>query len=83
LLMDMVSDLEKNGYAGSYISSNMKALKSWLAHNDIEVKTKIKIQGAEDTPSLREERTPTQDELRRIFLAADPQQRLPSFRGIS
>ncbi|HVB12366.1 MAG TPA: hypothetical protein VNE86_04475, partial [Nitrososphaerales archaeon] len=76
LLLDTVSELAGQKKAGSYISSNIKALKSWLAFNDIEVKTKIKIEGAEDTPTLRNERTPTQDQLRKILLAADTQQRV-------
>jgi hypothetical protein len=75
LLLDMVSEFSKEGKAGSYISSNLKALKSWLVHNRIKITTKIKIEGAEDTPSLKDERTPNQDELRKILLAADPQQR--------
>ena len=50
LLLDYVSDLEKAGRAGSYIESALKAVKSWLAHNDLEVKRKIKIRGVRDTP---------------------------------
>ncbi|MEM2293952.1 MAG: hypothetical protein QXX41_11825, partial [Nitrososphaerota archaeon] len=60
MLLDYVSFLEGNGCAGSYIESALKAVKSWLAHNGIEVKRKIKIRGARDTPSLRDERVPTQ-----------------------
>lgn len=39
-------------------------------HNHRELKGKIKIKGARDTPTLREERTPTNEELRNIFLSA-------------
>ncbi|MEM2615021.1 MAG: site-specific integrase [Nitrososphaerota archaeon] len=76
MLLDYVSFLEGNGCAGSYIESALKAVKSWLAHNGIEVKRKIKIRGARDTPSLRDERVPTQQELRRIFLSADKKARV-------
>lgn len=76
MLLDYVSHLENNGCAGSYIESALKAVKSWLAHNGIEVKRKIKIRGADDTPSLRDERVPTQDELRRILLSADKKARV-------
>ena len=75
LLLDYVSDLEESGRAGSYIESALKAVKSWLAHNDLEVKRKIKIRGARDTPTLRDERTPTPEELRRIFLSGDKKAR--------
>jgi len=71
LLMDYVSHAEKEGCAGSYIESTVKALKSWIAHNDKEIRGKIKIKGARDTPTLAEERVPTQEELKRILLSAD------------
>ena len=49
----------------------LKALKSWLAHNQRETKIKIKINGIDETPTLRDERVPTLGELRRIFLSGD------------
>ena len=76
MLLDYVSYLENNGCAGSYIESALKAVKSWLAHNGIEVKRKIKIRGVRDTPTLKDERVPTQDELKRIFLSADKKARV-------
>ena len=75
LLLDYVSALERAGRAGSYIESALKAVKSWLAHNGIEIRRRIKIRGARDTPSLRDERVPTQQELRRIFLSGDKKAR--------
>ncbi|MCS7114175.1 MAG: site-specific integrase [Candidatus Bathyarchaeota archaeon] len=71
MLLDYVSHLEAKGVAGSYVKSALKAVKSWLSHNGIEVRRKIKIRGADDTPTLKEERVPTQQELKRIFLSAD------------
>jgi hypothetical protein len=56
-------------YKGSYIFSTTKAVKSWLAFNDIRV-GKIKVRGAESRPTLDNEIVPTQEELKRIFLAA-------------
>ena len=76
LLLDYVTSAERKGYAGSYISSTIKALKSWLAFNEREVKVKIKIKGVDDAPSLRDERVPTKDELRRIFLSGDKKARV-------
>lgn len=70
LFLDFVSDQEKKGYAGSYIVSTIKAVKSWLAYNDIVVIKKIKVRGSQQTPTLENERVPTQEELRRILSAA-------------
>ena len=77
LLLDTVSTMEKR-YAGSYVQSVVKAVKSWLAHNGVEIKRQIKIRGAEDAPSLRDERVPTKEELRRIFLSGDKKTRTAS-----
>ena len=71
LLADLVSYLEREGKAGSYIKSCLKAVKSWLSFNMVEVKVKIKIKDADDTPTLRDERVPNQQELRKIFLSGD------------
>ena len=50
-------------------------IKSWLAHNGIELERRVKITGAYETPTLKEERVPTKEELRRIFLSASKQTR--------
>ena len=76
LLLDTVTDMGKQGYAGSYIASVIKAVKSWLAFNDIELRRPLKIRGATDTPTLVNERVPSREELRRILLAGDPRARL-------
>lgn len=75
-LMDFVTDMEAKGYAGSYISQYIKALKSWLAHNHKELKVKIKIKGVQDTPSLKDERVPTSKELKSILLSGDRKARV-------
>jgi hypothetical protein len=78
LFLDTVSKLEREGRSGSYIHSILKAVKSWLLHNRIEVKGRIKIKGVQDTPTLKDERVPTKDELKRIFLAGDEKARVAS-----
>jgi hypothetical protein len=75
LLMDFVSWSEKQGHAGSYIRSTLKAVRSWLQHNHRDIKARIKVKGADDTPTLRKERVPTRKELRRIFLSGDKKAR--------
>lgn len=76
LLLDCVSQMEKNGNAGSYIESTLKAVKSWLNHNGKEVRRKIRIRGARETPSLKDERVPTKEELKHIVLSGDKKARV-------
>ena len=86
IMTDYVSDQERKGRAGSYVKSTLKAVKSWLAFNGIKLPRKIKIMGAEDAPSLRNERVPTPEELKRIFLAGNSRTRvacaLMAFSGL-
>ena len=70
-LLDVVSGLEKQNCAGSYIASVVKAVKSWLAFNGISITRKIRIKDVTDTPTLKEERIPTQPELKKIFLSGE------------
>ncbi len=77
LLMDYVTASEKK-YAGSYIQTTVKVVKSWLNYNDVDLRLKIKIRGVNETPSLRNERVPTKEELRRILLSASKQARVAS-----
>ncbi len=74
-IMDLVTELEAEGKAGSYIHSNTKALRSWFAHNGINVEGRIKIKGAQDTPSLKDKHAPTSSELSMFFSNAPPQTR--------
>ncbi|MEM4950529.1 MAG: site-specific integrase, partial [Thermoplasmatales archaeon] len=60
LLQDYVSEHEDK-FAESYLFSIIKIVRSWLAHNGKD--RKIKIEGAEQSPTLKNERIPTQDEL--------------------
>lgn len=76
LLLDIVSQMEKEGRSGSYINSQLKAVKSWLLHNRIAVRGKIRIKGVQDTPTLKDERIPTRAELKRIFVAGDEKARV-------
>jgi hypothetical protein len=76
LLLDRISQMEKDGKMGSYIESEIKSVKSWLSHMDKEVKKKIRIEGARDTPSLKDERVPTKEELRRILLSTGKKTRV-------
>jgi len=74
ILMDYIGLTEKK-HAGSYIRNTIKIAKSWLAHNEIQLKRKIRITAANETPTLKDERVPTKEELKHIFLASSTQAR--------
>jgi hypothetical protein len=86
VLLEFVTAEEMRKQAGSSTTTHVKAVKSWLTFNGIRVTRPIKIRGAQETPTLADERTPTQEELRRIFLAATPRNRvacaLMAFSGV-
>ncbi|MCX6742453.1 MAG: site-specific integrase [Candidatus Pacearchaeota archaeon] len=75
LILDVIGDMESKKFSGSYIHSVIKAIKSWLAFNGKDIKRKIRIKGVQETPTLDNERIPTQDELKKIFLAGDEKTR--------
>ena len=54
-------------YAGSYLVSIVKIVRSWLAYNGKEIRRKIKVKDAEQSLTLRNERVPTQEELKKIL----------------
>ncbi len=75
-ILDFVAREERRKVAGSYIARTVQAAKSWLAHNGVKVTRKVRVRGEHDTPTLRNERTPSREELRQILLAANPRTRV-------
>ena len=71
LLMDFVDKMEERKHAPQYIGGYKKAVKSWMQHNDIELKRNIKIRNVGSTPTLENERIPTKDEMNQILAYAD------------
>ncbi|MDE1863786.1 MAG: hypothetical protein KGI33_12920, partial [Thaumarchaeota archaeon] len=49
LLDDNITTMEKNGNAPQYIKSIITAVKSWLAHHDIEVRRRMRITDVDST----------------------------------
>ncbi|MEM3846513.1 MAG: site-specific integrase [Candidatus Parvarchaeota archaeon] len=69
--MDFVRNLEKKGKAGSYIVRFKKVLSSWVRFNDISLDLKsVKIKDAFRSPTIENERVPSQEELARIIRSA-------------
>jgi len=76
LLVDTVTELESKGYAGSYGQAIVKAVKSWLSFNNITLgERRINFTDPDDTPTLREEKAPEPDELRKALEHACPRTR--------
>lgn len=71
-IIDIVTRMEGEGKAGSYIHANTKAPRSWFAHNGINVDGRIKIRGAQDALSLKDKHAPTTSELATFFSNAPP-----------
>ena len=86
LMDDYVIKREKIGNSGGYIGNTVKAVKSWLFFNGIKPSRNIKVKDADRTPTLTNERIPTQQELKKIFNAGDSRERtaccLIAFTGI-
>ncbi|MGA2681884.1 MAG: site-specific integrase [Candidatus Bathyarchaeia archaeon] len=73
---DLVRKLESQGKAGSYINRYKKVLLSWLSYNGLQVKLKVKIKGADDTPTLTNECVPTKEELSKTLRKSSPRGRV-------
>ena len=72
---DYVNGLEESfradggRYAPSYISSILRAIKSWAEWNDKRITKRIRIANDGETPTLQDEVSPTKEELSRLLYA--------------
>jgi hypothetical protein len=86
MLHDHVQQLETEGYAPSYIQGVLKAVKSWLSYNYVELKRKIRVANADMAVTLQDERVPTREELKAILNHASTRARasagLIAFAGL-
>lgn len=71
LLQDHVTWMEDEGYAPGYVEGVLKGVRSWLVHNEVELKRKIKISNSGATPTLEDERVPEKRELKTILMYGD------------
>jgi site-specific recombinase XerD len=79
LLVDFVSNFRNHDNwerSGTYLQAMVKPVRSWYAFNSIPITRKVKIKGSNSRPSLKNERVPTQDELKNVFLSGDSRERL-------
>ncbi len=62
--------------SGTYLQAILKAVRSWFSFNGMPITRKVKIKGSNSRPSLKNERVPTREELKNIFLSGDSRERL-------
>jgi hypothetical protein len=71
-LEDFVSKLEAKGRSPGYIQGFLKTVKSWLRYNNITLTRRIKIKNSTATPTIENEKVPSQEELAKILRASPP-----------
>jgi hypothetical protein len=71
LIQDHVTRMESEDKSPGYIAGILKGVKSWLAHNEVEVKRKVRISNRGATPSIGDERVPDKDELKTLLMYGD------------
>ena len=70
LLEDHVTMMESKGYSPGYVDEQIKTVKSWLRHFDVEVKRKIRVSANNFTPTLQNERVPDAREMAEVYSRA-------------
>ena len=70
LLEDHVTMMESEGYSPGYVDEQIKTVKSWLRHFDVEIKRKIRVSTTNFTPTLQNERVPDAQEMAEIYSRA-------------
>lgn len=84
LTQDVVRECEKREYAPDYIQGLVKGVKSWLKHNDRELKRDVKIKDLGVPVTLKEEKVPEPSQLQEILSAATPRAKVSaSFMAFS
>ena len=71
ILYDFTTQLKNEGKAPGYIRNYLKAVRSWLGHNGIELKQRINVGNQNEHPTIENEIIPTKEELKQILNYAD------------
>jgi hypothetical protein len=71
LIQDHITRMESENKSPGYIEGVVKGVKSWLIHNDIELKRKIRISNRGATPTIENERVPEKEELKALLMYGD------------
>ena len=76
LISDQIRRKENEGKAGSYISTSLKPMLSFLKFNNITIHLQINIKNENRNLTTENERIPTKDELSTILRSTDTRGRL-------
>lgn len=71
LVEDHVTKMESERKSPGYIAGILKGVKSWLVHNEIELKRRVRIANRGATPTIESERVPEKEELRALLMYGD------------
>lgn len=71
VLMDFTAELSGEGKASGYIENYVKAVRTWLGFNGVELKRRINVGNRNEQPTIEDERVPTKEELRQVLNYAD------------
>jgi len=71
VLLDFTTELSREGKAPGYIENYIKAVRTWLSFNDVEIRQRINIGNRNEQPTIENERVPTSDELKQVISYAD------------
>ena len=71
MIEDHITRMESEGKSPGYVEGVLKAVKSWLVHNEIELKRKIRISNRGATPTIENERVPEKEELKALLMYGD------------
>ena len=67
LIEDHITAMESKGQSPGYIGEQIKTVKSWLRHFDVEIRRKMKVASSTFTPTLQNERVPDAREMDEIY----------------
>ena len=70
LLEDHITMMEEKGGSPGYIDEQIKTVKSWLRHFDVEIRRKMRVRSINFTPTLQYERVPDAQEMAEIYSRA-------------
>ena len=71
IVQDHITKMESEEKSPGYIAGVIKGVKSWLVHNEIELKRRIKISNRGATPTIENERVPEKEELKALLMYGD------------
>ena len=76
ILIDFVEWMEECEYSPGYMECIIKAVRSWVNHNRVDFKIKIRLNNARASRTIANEPNPTPADIRRMLEMANPRARV-------